>query len=278
MAAFQRLGVDRIVLDETGNPGGNYLVGIELLARLSDRDVVAPFEQYVVTKRGEIAGFGSLPSLATLAGEADKLRSDEQVAALYASSSYVQGRLCFLPPTLASARQLAGWLRFLAGQPTPEDHSRLTEPHASVQDYYQPSGRRFGGKIVMLIDELVISAPEFVAATLKDNGLGVLFGQQTAGAGGTQRMVQRDHRCGGEPDPFTPCVTREVADDMKALGVTSFSYTVTLGVRRGADGQAREYIENIGVKPDTTYDITVDDLQHGMRGYVARVRKLLLSL
>jgi C-terminal processing protease CtpA/Prc len=109
-----------------------------------------------------------------------------------------------------------------------------------------PAKNHYTKKIVVLINELSFSAAEFLAAILQDNKRATLFGQRTPGAGGCARRISW-------PNQF---------------GIDYMTYTWTIA--RRTNGQR---IENIGVHPDVSYSITVEDIRSGYAGY----RKALLS-
>lgn len=110
-----------------------------------------------------------------------------------------------------------------------------------------PDTVRYTKQIVVLIDKQTASAAEFLAAILQDNRRARLFGGATAGAGGCTRR----------------------SDSLRNYDL-DFSYTRTIVHRTNGPP-----IENLGVLPDVRYEVTVDDLSSGYRGYR---RALLASL
>lgn len=107
-----------------------------------------------------------------------------------------------------------------------------------------PATIHYTKKIVVLINELTFSAGEFLAATVQDNRRATLFGYKTAGAGGCAKRI---------PVPSG-----------------NFELTVTWTIARRITG---EYIENIGIRPDFTYQTVGEDFRNGHLGY----RKALLA-
>lgn len=126
---------------------------------------------------------------------------------------------------------------------------RLTNPGflAGVKEVV-PENVHYTKKIIVLNNERTFSAGEFLAAILQDNKRATLFGQRTPGAGG--------------------CAKRFEIPGGKDLGIESITITWTIGWR--TSGQP---IENLGVHPDVSYPITVEDLRSGYSGY----RKALLE-
>lgn len=94
--------------------------------------------------------------------------------------------------------------------------------------------------ILFLINELDFSGGDFMPAILQDNQRAVLFGTQTAGAGG----AAKDHVFPNEH------------------GIAYINYTWTIAER--ADFQK---IENLGVKPDIEYKIGINDIQNQYADY-----------
>lgn len=120
---------------------------------------------------------------------------------------------------------------------------RLTNPtYLFGKSEILPDQNHYTKRIFVLINELDFSAAEFLAAILQDNKRATLFGSNTAGAGG--------------------CVRRFRTPLDRKLGVDYMKITWTIAWR--TNGQP---IESIGVKPDVSYSVTVEDLQSGYRGY-----------
>lgn len=103
---------------------------------------------------------------------------------------------------------------------------------SSVANYTKP--------ILFLINELDFSGGDFMPAILQDNQRVVLFGSQTAGAGGaaTQHVFPNEH------------------------GINYIQYTWTIAERNDL-----QKIENLGVKPDIEYKIGIPDIQNQYANY-----------
>jgi hypothetical protein len=281
--AFAAHEVGKLVWDQTGNGGGNFLFGYALLSRLTDRELLPPLQHYLINRASEVAGFGSIASLEALAAELDAVQTEAEAKRYFEATAFFRRGLNFMPYDTSTIRGLAGWLSFFAEQGIPTEEPRLTEPHYSVTDRIRPlptkGGQRYTGAIVALVDELNISAAEFVAATLKDNHRATLFGVTTAGAGGDQRTVHRERICGMiASDLITPCAPVAIAEVMTALRIESFSYTVTVGRRRTDAGKLLGPIENVGVEPDVHYELCAEDLRTGYAAYAEKLRTTLRAL
>lgn len=127
-------------------------------------------------------------------------------------------------------------------RPTPILGVDKINPHPKYQ-YSKP--------IVMLIDEMDFSGGDFMPAVLQDNNRAVLFGNRTAGAGGYVFGFQFPN----------------------THGIAACSYTASIAERTNL-----QKIENLGVTPDIHYQITLDDVQNGYRGYAEAVNQTIDAL
>jgi hypothetical protein len=249
--AFIAHDVAGLVLDERGNGGGNFLLGYVMLARLSARPIVPTRQRFLV--RGDaIVGLGARDQVVALGDALAAAGTDDEARAALDADPLFSGYFGFGPRDLATARSGAEFYRFFAG-----GREGLTEPHYALVKEVAPRGRTLGKRVVMLIDGEDISAADYVPATLHDDGHVVLFGENTSGAGGDARHIGLEDACTETTRRrlFVPCAPAEVVAALRTLGVTGFSWTVTLGVRAGG-----RLIENLGVAPDVPYRISAEDL------------------
>jgi len=125
---------------------------------------------------------------------------------------------------------------------------RLTQPLYLVGiDEVQPHPKvQYSKPLVVLINELNLSCGDFFPAILQDNNRAILFGQTTAGAGGHVKSYSYPSR----------------------FGVQSFSLTASIAYRNNGIP-----IEDIGVSPDVSYEITRKDIQNQYSGYIRAVNK-----
>jgi hypothetical protein len=279
---LDRAGVKKVVLDQTGNGGGNYLFAYALLSRLTGKRLSVPLQHYRVGG-GRIIGLGTFGAVRGVSQQLAAIQSEEAAAQALAGHPIFSGALNFAPKTLSTVEHFRGYLDFFERYSAQGDELRLTEPHYQVEPWIDPwdGGKPFGGKILLLIDELNISAAEYAAATLKDSGRARVLGATTSGAGGDQRVLTPERVCGGSVPPldgFTPCVPAHIAATMRELGIAQMSYTVTLGVRFDDGGANLGFIENRGVEPHETYSRTVDDLRHANQPYRDHILKTLVAL
>jgi C-terminal processing protease CtpA/Prc len=210
--------VDVVVLDQRHNPGGSLLRGYGVLSHLTDRPLAVPRH---VMALGE-----------------DDVADAEEAVWLAEDVTSLEAGVWPSPEEVAYSRWILG--EAAAGRTGP---GKRTEPgHPFGVDRIEPGPHPFTGPLVVLVDELSFSTPEFVAAIVQDEGRGTLFGTRTAGAGGLMR--------------------RFTLPGSEAFGIAEYTLPWTLAVR--ANG---EYIENRGVHPDVEYNLTVEDIQAGFLGY-----------
>jgi hypothetical protein len=164
----------------------------------------------------------------------------------------------------------------------PEADGLLT-PRGEVFERFEPgAGPNFDGPVIVVVDETMLSAPEFVAAALVDNGRAIAFASRPTGAGGNQRWVARDRVCppGVRRDErlLSECLPAAAAAAMKELGVTGFGYSAAIGVRVRGDGNVGPYIEDEGLTPQVEYRIGERDLREGFAPMRDNILATLRSL
>jgi C-terminal processing protease CtpA/Prc len=243
--------VDAVLIDQTGNGGGNYYLGLALLRDAFVRPLSAPRQRFLMRADGGVVGWGDREMLEAFVAGLEQQKGRHP---------FLAEKAPILQATDDSALGLARYFRFFLEQPR---GTRLTAPHTQIGESTGPVGAPlYSGPIVLAIDELNLSAAEFVAATLLDGERATLFGTTTSGAGGDQRALVTARPCAnGERDDSLPlfnCVPSAIAADLELLGIAQLSYTISLGVR--ASGQ---YIENVGVSPNVAYAPTAEDFKTG---------------
>jgi len=105
---------------------------------------------------------------------------------------------------------------------------------------------RYTKPILLLINELDFSCADLFPAILQDNGRATLFGKQTAGAGGSVRGYSHT----------------------STFGVMQYSLTGSIAYRKNGNP-----LENLGVTPDISYDLTVRDLRDNYADYINAVNQ-----
>lgn len=128
----------------------------------------------------------------------------------------------------------------------------LTEPYYLWGvDKITPSKNPYTKPIVILVNELDFSGGDFFPAILQDNKRVTVVGSRTAGAGGYVLEAKFPNSFGLDSINFTGSIAERV--DLKP-------------------------IENLGVTPDVSLPITVEDVRGGYKHYQNEIRTLVKSL
>ena len=214
---------EAMVFDQVNNPGGDMFRMYGILSTLTDRPLALPKHQISIDEEEEAKAL----RVVTLAEAGNAVPSYKRPS----------------PELVAYSRVMLLELKEGRGRGIPSNPL-----HLSGVAEIMPAKIHYTKRIVVLMNELTFSAPEFLAAILQDNKRATLFGERTAGAGGCVRQLKGSHN--------------------ELFGIDYITVTWTLAWR--TNGQP---IENIGVQPDVRYSKTVEDLQSGYAGY----RRALLS-
>lgn len=179
---------EALVIDQTGNPGGNPMYLFALLSMLTDEPLVVPTEQILLNKR--------------LAAEA----LDTVTCFNEDPGSGIPGfnrDLRYYPHRFQAMESLISYHRSLiqewnAGQlvsaPIPFFGFETLQPHP---------GARYTKPIIVLVDELDFSCADLFPAILQDNRRALIFGARTAGAGGSTLIHEYPNHFGVESISLT---------------------------------------------------------------------------
>ncbi len=226
---------ETLIIDVVDNPGGAALFMYTLASMLTDTPLVPPKFRQTITQQHIIGALSEVDELEEIHDDAD---------ARDVLGDTLQG----YPVDYRLAQSLLKHCRFLIDEWN--SGKRITNydyllgmstlaPYPYVH-YTKP--------IIVLTNELSISCGDFFPAILQDNKRALIFGAKTAGAGGGVQMFTH-------PNHF---------------GIAGYSCTSSIAERVN-----REPIENLGVTPDISYDVTVEDMQGGYKQYAEAVKKLL---
>ncbi len=211
---------DVLVLDQTNNPGGSVSLVSDIISLFADKS----FKDMDFEIRPSLSWLKNFQEINAKIADMLKANPNDLAAnALKARFEYLENEI----------RESIQQKRYL----TNPISLNLTGTFGMIQ----PSGAvNYKKPVLLLINEFDFSGGDAFPALMKDNGRAVLFGAQTAGAGGNVR----------EYGPL-------------ANSFFKFSLTESLMVRPNG-----EYMENRGVVPDIAYSITEDDFMNGYRNYV----------
>jgi hypothetical protein len=254
--AYRRLKIESLIFDQLGNGGGDFIFGYTLMSRLTRKAMRAPLQSYLVDGE-QVLGFGTVAEIERDLGEFAKVKSEASARRLLGRHPLFTGNLNYIDKNLTAVKNFRSFFEPLLVEAKANPVRHPTKPHFQFLEWVEPfRGPRFEGPIVMLIDEMNISAAEYVAALMKDNDRAFLIGATTAGAGGDQRAV-----------------VATASNGLSGIGLGGFTYTVTLGQRVSGDGVALGPIENRGIEPDLAYAISREDLLGGF----LKFRELILK-
>lgn len=231
---------DCVVLNEVNNPGGSVMYLYALVSALAPRGMEVPQHHMSVTKQDATQAYKMLARLQAIKTEADVRRAFPPT-------------LDGFPTSLAMVEGLKEHYKSmineeLAGKTVTSGlyvNGVKTIPPSSLAVY--------DGPLVVLTNGLCFSGADFLPAMLQDSGRAIVFGSQTAGAGGYVRGEQIENDLGVEGFQLTGSIadrsTRragEPADDPEVV---------------------ERPIEGLGITPDVPYTMTVEDAQNGYQGY-----------
>lgn len=243
-ALVERFGAetDALVIDETNNPGGYVLYMYALASMLTDKPLSLPLYRMTMTQQDAFDAAVQLrrQGKAKVQGDADaqKFFGKQTFFGFPADLNFFNWQLQFHKD-------------FTAAWEAGETLSRPL-PLMGVREVLPHKTARYTKPLVVLTNEMDMSCGDFFPAMLQDNGRALIFGERTAGAGGSVSMV-------GYPPNL--------------LGLTQLRMTGTIAVR--PNGQP---LENLGVTPDLRYAVTAADVQGGYRGYAAALNAALAGL
>ncbi len=229
---------DGLVIDQINNPGGGAFYLYALASMLSPEPLKTLRHKFAITPAKIARAIGEVNRLS-------QIETDSEIQAILGPT--LQG----FPVTYSLAQSLKNYFRSLIE--SWRQGRAISEPlFLKGLEMINPSTQAVYSKpLLVVVNELCFSGGDFFPAILQDNKRATILGHRTAGAGG---LVEES----------------EIAS---ILGVDSFSVTTSIGERN--DGNP---IENLGVSPDIVYDLTVDDVQSGFRGYAAAIQKGIDSL
>jgi hypothetical protein len=236
---------DVLVIDQTNNGGGlaTYMYG--LLSMLTDRPLKTPQHRLTLTPDQVMSAQRLVRTLGAVKSSADLTRMPRVRS--YGETTYLFGYPIdyqFAQLRLESEKfKLREWAEGRSyTQPTYLGGIDQVNPHPVV---------RFTKPLIVLTNALDFSCADFFPAILQDNKRALIMGTRTAGAGGYVHSVE-----------FPP----------NMLGLEGFQLTGSLAERSNTVP-----IENLGVKPDVDYQLSLEDVQHGYKPYAKAIGALIQS-
>lgn len=230
---------DALVIDQVNNPGGSIFYLSALQTVLNPQVAFNPPHRVALYPEMIVEVSSSLKQLAGA-------KTDADVQKLVGGED-IQG----YPVNYEFGQFLINFNRFIMNEW--KAGKTLTAPtHLWGLDKINPNRDvTYSKPILVLVNNLCFSGGDFFPSILQDNQRAKIFGTRTAGAGGYVLDVS------------VP----------SSLGLDTFTFTGSIAVRLG-----QQPIENLGVTPDISYDLTPADFMSNYAPYRAAVQKAVDGL
>lgn len=229
---------DALVIDQVNNPGGSVPFLYSLASLLSNKELHAPYHRMALTQSDVIEAEGNMEAL-------EQIETEEQ------AKQIIGPTIGGYPVSLELVQNFLRYTHFIVNE-WRAGH-RLTAPFFLVGvDKIKPHPEgQYTKPILILVNNLDFSGGDFFPAIMQDNGRARIMGRRTAGAGGYVLSAKFPNLMGIEEMNLTGSIAERIDQNP---------------------------IENLGVRPDVEYKLTVDDLQNDMRGYKAAILNELSSM
>lgn len=232
---------DALIIDQLNNPGGSLNSLYSIVAMLTDKPLRAPYHRFKITQKDAMQAYRVIT----------KIEDYEKLFQYYEE----RGRIDRTPVdedgddiNYQELLFLKAWWEVILEEW--KNGKSLTRPTPALgADYINPHHKyRYTKPLVILTNELDFSCADFMAAIMQDNSRAILFGQRTAGAGGSVKKYQFPNQ----------------------HGIDTLSYTASLAER--AD---KSLLEGLGVTPDIECPVTPYDLVNGYADYIAMINTMM---
>lgn len=229
---FQKT-TDKLVIDQLNNPGGSVFYLYSLVSMLTDKAMFTPKHYMAINQEMIMDDIKTLKDL-------DKIKNLEELKKAFGSET-VGG----YPLTMTFLSFMKSYYQFKIDEWNAG--KKLTSPyHLYGVDKINPHPEaQYTKPILLLVNELDFSGGDFFPAIMQDNKRATIMGVRTAGAGGYVIGVSIPNQ----------------------LGVGGFRYTGSL-----ADRVDNTPIENLGVKPEVDYTLTVKDFQNKFAPFAKAIK------
>ena len=230
---------DKLVIDQLNNPGGSVFYLYSLVSLLSPKPMATPKHYMAINQEEIVDAYKSLKDL-------EKIKNLEDLKKAFGTET-VGG----YPLSMSFLEFMKSYYQFKIDEW--KAGKKLTSPyHLYGVDMINPHPTvQYSKPILLLVNELDFSGGDFFPAIMQDNKRATIMGVRTAGAGGYVLGVELTNQ----------------------LGIGGFRYTGSL-----ADRVDNTPIENLGVKPEIDYALTVEDYQKGFKGFKAAIQKAVKEL
>lgn len=227
LITFIKYNADALVIDQINNPGGSVFYLYALASLLTDRPLTVPKHHIAMTQQEAYVVSSILQDL-------ELVEDDEDAKEIFGDD--IGG----FPVDYLFCCELKKFCQLVMKEWN-EGHFYTKPTCLFGVDQIQPDPEvLFEKPILIVTNSLDFSGGDFFPAIMQDNKRATIFGTRTAGAGGYV-----------------------LANSFSNLtGIALFSTTGSLAERVNS-----KPIENLGVTPDISYNLTVNDLQNGFEDY-----------
>lgn len=222
---------DALVIDQLNNPGGSVFYLYALASTLAKKPMQAPRHHIALTQE-------EVHTALVLLSHLEPVHNDEM------AQEVLGEEIGGYPVDYEFVKLMQKFCQFTVDQ---WNRGKLytDATHLFGVDKIHPHPRyHYSKPVLLLINNLNFSGGDFFPAILQDNTRAKLMGSRTAGAGGYVLGTTFPNHS----------------------GMRSFVMTGSLAERTN-----HKPIENLGVKPDIPYELTVEDLQHNFAPYVEAI-------
>jgi hypothetical protein len=230
---------DKLVIDQLNNPGGSVFYLYSLVSMLTDKAVSTPKHYMAINQASVKSDFDALKELESV----KDLAGLKKAMGAETISGY--------PLSMTFLQFMKSYYQFKIDEWNAG--KKLTSPyHIYGVDKINPHPEvQYNKPILLLVNELDFSGGDFFPAIMQDNKRATIMGVRTAGAGGYVIGVEIPNQ----------------------LGIDGFRYTGSL-----ADRVDNTPIENLGVKPEVDYSLTVEDFQKNFKPFADKINEEINKL
>lgn len=229
---------EALIIDQINNPGGSVFYMYALLSTLTDKPLTVPNHRIALTQKEIAFGLSALSDFESASSEEDAI-------------DLLGDSLDGLPITMDTVNKISDYFHFLQSQWNLGITFTSPFPLYGFYEIHPDYEVRYTKPIMVLINQMDFSCADFFPSILQDNKRATLLGTTTGGAGGFVLTAKY-------PNLF---------------GVEEMSYTGSIAYR-----DDNNPIENLGVKPDIEYRLTVEDLTSCYEPFKAKILESVKKL
>lgn len=229
---------DAMVIDQVSNPGGSVFYLYALASMLSDKPLTTPLHRMTITQADVLDAYKLIEQL-------KNIKTDEE-----AKKALPLSETGGYPATYQFVQFCLSYAKFTIDEWN--QGRTLSNPYWLYGvNHINPAPTHYTKPILLLTNMLDFSGGDFFPAILQDNKRATIMGTRTAGAGGYVHDVNVPNN----------------------LGIASFRITGSIAERVN-----KNPIENLGVIPDISYDMTVEDYTNNFAPYVSAIHSNVKAL